>query len=341
MPSYVEAREELATKRAELAAIFEEAGPELDMSRITRLGGDNAAKQAEIKRRNDELTALGQTFDQLALMEMIRQSNATETRRVTEAVGPNIHAGGDGNGGSYQPRRTLKALLEDSKPYRAFRGGRDITSFSIDLPYGDFKTIVTLTGVSPQAERRDVVPMALESRTVADLLTQGNISSNTTEYYEETAFTNAADVVAEGGTKQESVDTFTLRTETVRKIAHNIPATKEALDDVAWLESHLRGRLAFGVRRKEEDQILNGSGAGINILGLLNRAIQSTAIAAGTALIVSRPYAEVLRREDVGVTVSTEHSTFFVENKVMLQAESRLALACYRPSAFAKVTALT
>jgi hypothetical protein len=412
----VEVREELTFKRAEMAAIFEEAGPELDMSRITRLGGDNAAKVAEIQRRRAELDALGAEFDRLTLMDMVRTENAREMGRLVDPVGPPVHAGGNGNGGGYQPRRTLKAVLEDSKPYRAFRTGREGTSFSIDLPYPDFKTLVTLANVSAQADRRDPVEMALESRTIADLLDSGNTVANSIEYYEETTFTNAAATVAEGVAKPESTDQFTLRTETVRKIATNIPATKESVDDVGWLMSQLQGRMAFGVRRQEENQILNGDNTGTNLNGLLNRTIQSTAkggaednltaiyrgmqlvrgsagsgfaeptaivmnpanwtaiatlrtadgiyiwghpsgngpetvwglplrqttaLAAGTALILSRPWAQVMRREDVGVTVSTEHSTFFTENKIMIQAESRLTLCVYRPSAFAKVTALT
>jgi HK97 family phage major capsid protein len=68
---------------------------------------------------------------------------------------------------------------------------------------------------------------------------------------------------------------------------------------------------------------------------------QTTGITEGTGLVGAfRPYAEVLRREGITITLSTEHSTYFVENKVAILAEERLALAVYRPSAFATVTGI-
>ena len=258
--------------------------------------------------------------------------------------------------------------------------------------------------------------MALEERTVSDLMLQGTTDANTIEYYEETTFTNNAAIVAEGGPKAESALGYTLRTSSVRKIAHWIPATKESLDDVSFLESTIRGRLAFGVVRAEEAQLIGGDGVAPNILGLLNvvgiqtqakgtdptpdavyKAMQkvrgaagsgfaeptavvfhpndwtdikllrtpdgiyiwgnpsdagpdriwglpirqTTAMTENTALVGAfTPHAEVVRREGITITLSTEHSTYFVENKVAILAEERLALLVYRPTAFATVTGI-
>lgn len=64
-------------------------------------------------------------------------------------------------------------------------------------------------------------------------------------------------------------------------------------------------------------------------------------IAEGTALVGAfQPFAQVFRKGGVRVVASTEHSTYFVENKVAILAEERLALAVYRPAAFCKVTGL-
>ncbi|MEO5965216.1 MAG: phage major capsid protein, partial [Candidatus Limnocylindrales bacterium] len=54
------------------------------------------------------------------------------------------------------------------------------------------------------------------------------------------------------------------------------------------------------------------------------------------------PFAQVFRKAGAGitVTVSTEHASFFVENKVAILAEERLLLAVYRPAAFCTVTGI-
>jgi HK97 family phage major capsid protein len=68
---------------------------------------------------------------------------------------------------------------------------------------------------------------------------------------------------------------------------------------------------------------------------------KTTAMTENTALVGAfTPYAQVFEREGVTVTISTEHSTYFVENKVAVLAEERLALAVYRPSAFCTVTGI-
>jgi HK97 family phage major capsid protein len=68
---------------------------------------------------------------------------------------------------------------------------------------------------------------------------------------------------------------------------------------------------------------------------------QTTAMTLNTALVGAfRPYAQITRRQGITVTMSTEHASFFIENKVAVLAEERIALEVYRPSAFATVTAL-
>lgn len=46
----------------------------------------------------------------------------------------------------------------------------------------------------------------------------------------------------------------------------------------------------------------------------------------------------LVRRSGIDIAISDSHSTFFAENKVAIRAEERIALAVFRPAAFATVT---
>jgi HK97 family phage major capsid protein len=414
--SLAEVREELDIKVEELHKIMEEAGPAVDLNKVTMIYGDHDAKLHEIQRRKKEIDELGQQKDRLSLVENIGEMNKRQRDAMRE---PAYKPSFPGNGSSGSTKRFesqhLGQLLHESKGYRDFREGlrRDVT---LDIPAPDFKTLITLSTVNAQADRRGNVNMALEERTTADLMLQGATDNNTVEYYEETTVTNAAATVAEGSAKPESALAWTLRTENVRKIATWLPATNEALADMSWLESQIRGRLAFMIQRTEEAQLLSGDGTAPNISGILDRSgiqteakganptpdaiyramqkirgaggsgfaeptgvvmhpndwtdikllrtadgmyiwgnpsdegpdriwglavRQTTAMTENTALVGAfRPYAEVLRRSGIQITLSTEHASYFVENKVAILAESRLALAVYRPAAFCTVTGI-
>jgi HK97 family phage major capsid protein len=68
----------------------------------------------------------------------------------------------------------------------------------------------------------------------------------------------------------------------------------------------------------------------------------TTAETENTALVGDFGQAQVFRKSGEGmeVTVSTEHASYFVENKVAILAEERILLAVYRPAAFCKVTGI-
>jgi HK97 family phage major capsid protein len=92
-----------------------------------------------------------------------------------------------------------------------------------------------------------IVPSATRPITVAQLLAGGTTGSNAVAFMRETAFTNNAAPVLEGGVKPESALTFELVTNALKKIAHWIPATDEIVEDVPTLRSYIDARLRLGV----------------------------------------------------------------------------------------------
>jgi HK97 family phage major capsid protein len=66
---------------------------------------------------------------------------------------------------------------------------------------------------------------------------------------------------------------------------------------------------------------------------------QTTAMTANTALVGAFDQAsQQFIRQGVSFSMSTEHSTFFIENKVMLLVEMRLAHPVFRPAGYCTVT---
>jgi HK97 family phage major capsid protein len=418
-------------RNAVLHEAFVEAGPDLDMSKVSRFEGDSAQKAAEFKRLNTELSAIGEQIDEVADLEGIRDNLPEPNTRKSAGRALGLETTDAPPGSGDEPvgnPRALKALLEQDSPFKEavdlgikFADGRyKDRQFPIgEITYDDFlaiKATITLGDIAPVNVRRpDIVPSAQERFTVADLMLSGTIAGKTYSYMEETTFTNAAVETAENTAKPESTLDFTERTDTLAKIATWVPATDEVLDDNPGLESYIRGRLVFMVEQRREQQLLVGDGTLPNISGITDRSgiqtqakgadptpdafykamvkIMTTGDADPTGHVINpldwqdirllrtadgiyiwgnpseagperlwglpvrvtsamtqntgltgafRPFAQIFRKPGAGITVavSTEHASYFIENKVAILAEERLLLAVYRPAAFCTVTGI-
>lgn len=119
--------------------------------------------------------------------------------------------------------------------------------------------------------------------TIRDVLPKSNTSSNLVEFVRESSFTNNAGPTVAGSpeayenvTKPESAMAFTLHTAPVVTLAHWIPASKQVLSDSNDLATHINGRLMYGLKLKEETQLLSGTGANHQINGLITQATSFT-----------------------------------------------------------------
>lgn len=168
-----------------------------------------------------------------------------------------------------------------------------------------------LSGNSPIVEVRDLVTLGSTSNLLLpvqqprmvgvdrrrfflrDLLGAVTVTSAAVPYVRElNAATNetAAAPFQEGGTtaKAEAKIEFQPDLAPVAIIAVNIPITTQMLEDSPLIEGYINGRLLYMLNVEEEDQLLNGSGTGLNLRGLLQTpGVQTaTAVADETAMSV-------------------------------------------------------
>lgn len=159
----------------------------------------------------------------------------------------------------------FKSFAEQTRPRgRHLVEVKDITSATTDAP-GSVGTLV-------QPQRVGMVAQPQRRMTIRALLAPGTTSSNTIEYDREEGFTNNAAPVAEGALKPQSEIQYTTVTAPVRTIAHWMRASVQILADAPGLRSMIDNRLRYGLSYAEELQLLNGSGAGENIDGLIANA---------------------------------------------------------------------
>jgi HK97 family phage major capsid protein len=113
-----------------------------------------------------------------------------------------------------------------------------------------------------------IIGPGLRPLRMRDLLTTRRTSNNAVEFVKENVFTNAASFQTEAVAKAESALTFTIDSAPVRTIAHWIPATRQVLDDFVELMTYIDTRLMYGLKQKEDLEILTGDGLGVHLSGL-------------------------------------------------------------------------
>ena len=109
--------------------------------------------------------------------------------------------------------------------------------------------------------------------TIRDLIMAGTTDSNALTYIRETGFTNAAAVQQNEGDKAQQSDIkFDEVSTNVVTLTHFFKASRQILDDASQLQSYINGRLTYGLKLVEEQQILNGDGQAGRLKGIIPQA---------------------------------------------------------------------
>jgi HK97 family phage major capsid protein len=151
-------------------------------------------------------------------------------------------------------------------------------------------------------QRDPMIIPPMRTRRVRDLFPARTTTAAVIEYFSMTGFTNAASSVAERntgntafGAKPQSGFTFTGQQAPVRTLAHWEAAHRNVLADEPQLRSIIDNELLYGLRLQEDEQILNGSGTGENLTGILQTAgIQS--YDKSDSGVATDNYADAIRR---------------------------------------------
>lgn len=202
---------------------------------------------------------------------LTEQGELKANLRAAEQVIAKLQSGGDGPAASETlGERVIKA--------EAITGFNPEIQGSVSVKVGSIHAAVTSNtgsaGTLIQPERVGLIATPTQRLFLRDLLNWGRTTSNSIEYVREAGFTNNAAPVAENpsAVKPESDITFEMDSAKVATIAHWIRASKQVLQDVPMLQAYIDGRLTYGLKLKEEAQLLKGSGVGLNLNGIWTQA---------------------------------------------------------------------
>lgn len=136
------------------------------------------------------------------------------------------------------------------------------------------KAVPTIGSGFVLADRKPIlVQTTADDRTVLrDVLNVSQTNSSSVEYLVEDSYTQAADMVAESGTKPESTVSYSRATAPVRTLAVHMPVTEQQLQDVPQMQNMIDNRLRYDLRKLEEKQVMWGAGTGENFTGILVHA---------------------------------------------------------------------
>jgi len=230
--------------------------------------------EADIKKYMEEIK-------DLTYLEEKRKSFMSGAGNPIEAAGEESTGGAKSIGQQFVQSGNYKSLVE-----RGIKGNFTSGEVEIKTTLTEGTTATPGPGYAPIGQPTllpGIVDIKFRPLTISDLFPQGTTSTPLIRYLVETAVTNGAATVAEGGLKPESALTFSKVDEVLHKIATFLPISDEMLEDWAQAQSYIDARLILFVKLAEEAQLLNGDGTGANLVGLLNRPGLAAPVVKGTA----------------------------------------------------------
>lgn len=171
-----------------------------------------------------------------------------------------------------EPRDSLGSVVIKSEALKAFasslEGGKRLS-----IPVN---AALLSSDIPPNVVEPDRLPgidvMPKQRLFIRDLIAPGRTTAPAIFWVQQTGFTNAASVVAEGQVKPYSDIKFDIKITAVSTLAHMFKAAKQILDDFSQLQSTIDVEMRYGLKYVEEEEVLFGDGTGVHLKGIVPQA---------------------------------------------------------------------
>lgn len=252
---------------------------------LAEIASNNQVIQTVLTRQQEEIKTNGassaKTAHELADLGIKHdQLNKDYLELRAKFVGMEAELGRVALNGARQEHKSLSQVIAEHDGFKAAFGSDSgaRSGFSLrvkhNMLFPERKTLTSATiGNVPAYLYSPTVLSGIVSEPqrmshVRDLFAVVPDNSGSVQYVQENVFTNSAAVTPESGLKPASTITYLPKTEVQKTIAHYVKTTRQALRFIPTLQTTLEGRLSYGVRLKEDTELLYGDGSDDSLKGL-------------------------------------------------------------------------
>ncbi|MEC5185305.1 HK97 family phage major capsid protein [Cryobacterium sp. MP_3.1] len=196
------------------------------------------------------------------------QANAASVAEG-EALIKSLSAAGPAVVATEAQAKTLGAHAVKSLDLAGFKATRTPRSATEFKAVGD----PTLVGTDIVADvDREIVGNVRTIPSVEALFSAGNLGGNALKYRVELPVQGSVAAVAEGDAKAQVTYTYEERQEGISTIAGFTELSDDMLEDLDYVAAEINNNLVTDLNVETDRQLLDGDGAGPNVLGVLRRA---------------------------------------------------------------------
>jgi HK97 family phage major capsid protein len=222
-------------------------------------------------------------------------------------------AGQDRHGIAGTEQKNLANLILDHPEYKARQenGFRGTAPLHLSFNRSAFEQKSTITdatlgfatsGVLMPVRLPGVYGIARQQLRIRDVMrTVPQTTGSAFDFALQSNRSNATSPQVEASPAAESTYMWTTGTDQVRTIAHFTNVSRQALSDVPWMQGTLNSELIYGLKVKEEGEVLSGVGSGVHLNGIIT---QSTAFDTATYSTGSWQRIDQLRQAKLQATLA-------------------------------------